>query len=153
MERLNIVYECLNRCVRLQSYSANGWLNCLSEQKKEASYLPAILTEQVSSIIKDLLYDQTTVFFKEMEQAKEVHFTYSLGLCSQSEPGIRFFFPARRPAIHLDSRLRKRSNVKIKLKISYNRKQGDIAVQNNSYAWTGVKLSYFFVGGKGNLSW
>ena len=63
MERLNIVYECLNRCVRLQSYPANGWLNCLSEQKKEASYLPAILTEQVSSIIKDLLYDQITVSF------------------------------------------------------------------------------------------
>lgn len=51
---------------------ANGWLNCLSEQKKEASYFQAILTEEVSSMIKDLLYDLITDFLKEMEGAREV---------------------------------------------------------------------------------
>ena len=67
---------------------ANGWLNCLSEQKKEASYIPAILTEQVSSIIKDLLYDQITVFFREMEQAREVHLLTRSGPVANQNPGF-----------------------------------------------------------------
>ena len=154
MERLNIVYECINRCVRLQSYLLTGdWIAWVNKRRRLwllSSHLDG------TSVVNNkgfIVWPNNRFFFKEMEGERQVHFTYSLGPCSQSEPRIRFFFPARRPAIHLDSRLRKRSNVKMKLKISHNRKQGDISVQNNSYAWTGVKLSYFFVGGKGDLSW
>ena len=69
---------------------ANGWLNCLSEQKKEASYFPAILTEQVSSIVKDLLYDQITVFFflrKWRGQERSILLTRS-GPVANQNPGF-----------------------------------------------------------------